>query len=469
MFDWRMVGLLLMMVALLTLALDAPFLGHHDANGIWLGSAGRNLWEYGIGGRGFVPILNRAPIPPSIPDYYVNHPPLVVYASALAQLLWGDHELALRMVSIFATLLSLSAFFVFFRRLFGKARGLLATALYALTPMIIYFGRMPNHEPLVLAFLGLFLAEFMAWIYGRGSWWRLLAFAAGGVWTAWAMFFFIVICSGVGVLYLRGAVRRRAVLLPLIGGVFVASVILFFWVQYPATFEQLTLAFRSRSFALSEYRSDAAATLTEFISTTLLHLLADVGLAVLLAAVGGLFLVWRDANRLRRAIILALLLAGLAYIMVFRNVSSIHDYYKIFMLPALAALATYPIVALASLPASYKLLKLGAAAVFAGLWLSGAVFMIKWYNVGDGAGIRALGVFLRERTPERATVMTNIGFTPALEYYASRYLIWSAPRTNSAASPDLYYLYCAWNDPTLNNGATPLFTTDGCEVTQITP
>jgi len=457
------------MAALLTLALDAPFLGHHDANGIWLGSAGRNLWQYGIGERGFVPLLNRAPIPPSIPDYYVNHPPLVVYASALAQLIWGDHELALRMVSAFATLISLSAFTVFFRRLFGKARGLLATALYALTPMIIYFGRMPNHEPLALAFLGLFLAEFMAWIHGYGRWWRLLVFAAAGVWTAWAMFFFIAVCGAVGVLHLRGAGRRRAVLLPLIGGMFVASVILFYWVQYPATLDQLALAFRSRSFTVSEYRPDVASTLADFISVTLLHLLGDVGLAVLLAAFGGLFLIWRDANRLRREVILALLLTGLTYVSVFRNVSSIHDYYKIFLLPALAALATYPIVALASLPGSFKPLKLAATAVFVGLWVSGAVFMVKWYNVGDGAGIRALGMFLHERTPERTTVLTNIGFTPALEYYASRYLVWSVPRTNSAAPPDAFYLYCAWNDPALNKAAIPLFTTDGCEVTRIAP
>ncbi len=286
-FRW-MIVLLLLMWALLLLYVNSPFFGHHDANGIWLGAAARNFRIYPIQQFGLVPVLSRGLIPPDVPNLYVHHPPLLVWMNALAETLFGEHELSLRMVSIFSTMISIAAFFRFFvsgaalyralfcRRMYQARRGLLFTALYALTPTIIYFGRMPDHEPLALAFLMLFLAAYVNWMHApsRKGWFLMALWAFLGIWTAWADFFFVVLVAFTGLWAVRRNQRLSLILLGAVGPLALVTIVGAYLLSYPDTIKALLDAFNWRTSTLSE--TSTTFTWLEFAGEILVHLMADM-------------------------------------------------------------------------------------------------------------------------------------------------------------------------------------------------
>src|SRR5690606_263409 len=140
---------------------------------------------------------------------YIHHPPLIVWSITTAHQIFGDYPLAARFISISSTLISIAAFFVFCRRLYNPQRALLCTALFTFTPMIVFFGRMPNHEPMSLAFLFISLAILLNWMQkpSRNRWWLMVLVIFLAIWTAWAPAFFygmiVALCWNIVAPHLR--------------------------------------------------------------------------------------------------------------------------------------------------------------------------------------------------------------------------------------------------------------------------
>jgi len=440
--------LLLIMWGLLTLFIDRPFMGHHDANGIWLGSAARNLRLYGPAQMTWIPVLNRGPIPPATPDYYVNHPPLVVWLSALSESLFGEGELALRFVSAASTMIGLAGFYVLCRRLFGERRALLCLALYAFTPMIIYFGRMPNHEPLALAFVLPLAAIFVRWLRAptpiRAGWLFLLTI--GAVWSAWASVFFIVAFALVGWLFTRGRTRLIALALGAWSVLNALAIIGFYWLQNPDTLAILRSIFISRTGNVAF--GEEAFSWGDFVATTLVHLVADLGLGLLILSLLGMVALWRDADHRRRALLFASGAAGLAYILVFRQVSYIHDYYKIFLTPFLAISAAYAIIWVWQRPRKQYYLRVLVAGLLIPSALFNVVILSHWYFTDRDDDNLRFARFVAANTSPEQTILTNIPFNPPVEYYAHRHMLQDvAPADAPAAAAglaDVVYLECDW-------------------------
>ncbi len=453
---WNLVLLLLLAWGVLLLYINRPFAGHHDANGIWLGAAARNLRVYPLAEVTLVPLLSRGPIPPDVPNYYVHHPPLVVWLSALSETIWGERELALRLVSIFSTLISIAGFAVFCCRLLGPRYSVVCAALYTLTPMILYFGRMPNHEPLSLAFLMIALANYVRWLKEPSAWrWGWIAISSFlAIASAWAAFFFIVAIAVFGLIVMP---RRRVGLIGLVAvaGLALVSVVGLYALQYPPTFERLMSAFIWRSSTVSEI--SVTFTWLEFAGQTLIHLIATTTLALLILALVGIAPLWRAADGSQRSVLLALLLAGLGYNILFRSASYVHDYYKIYLMPFLAISAGYGLI-FAVQQARWK--RLARPAVTGLILASSAVaivFMSRWYSTDPQPFERRLAAKIASETQPADLVVTNLSpANPLVEYYAFREIVWDTNPADAAAQQTggtIRYLDCAWGEPDMTDDA----------------
>lgn len=468
--DRWMILLLLIMWALLLLYINVSWFGHHDPNGVWVSAAARNLRLYGPSQIGLVPLLNRAPIPPDQANYYVHHPPLIVWVTAISETVFGTNAMSVRLVSIFSTFVSIAAFYVMCRRLYNPERGLLCAALYAFTPMIIYFGRMPNHEPMSLAFLMLFGALYIKWVNTPTSrrWWCMAALVFLAVWTAWASAFVVLAICTFGVVAVRPTQRTRLIGLAGIVLVAIFTVIGFYSLQYPYTIHDLLRTFNWRTSTVSEV--SASFTFFEFAGNTLIYIITGGTLALTVLSIGGVIPVLRRMNRLNRSMILALLAAGLSYILIFRSASYVHDYYSIYLIPFMAITAA---CAIASSFAQPRLRRFAEPALISLFLCStiGAIFVLNgWYARPDTL-ILAMADYITNHTAQSDTVFTNISFNPTLEYYAFRKIVWDTPPqavSNPMTDPSpALYLYCPWIDAPA--GDPPLTDADAVAACRIDP
>jgi 4-amino-4-deoxy-L-arabinose transferase-like glycosyltransferase len=447
----RIVILLLLMWALLMINLGRPWLGHHDANGVWISSAVRNYHLYGPREVGFLVTTNRAPVDnPDELDYYIHHPPLIVWSVALAGIPFGQSEAAARWLAASATLISLAAFYVAARRLAGNRYALLCVALYGLTPMIAYFGRMPNHEPLALAFIMLFLAIFINWLRRptTGRWLALAILAVLAMWTAWASAFLLAALGLIGLIYGRPAQRLAVVglgVMTLLGGL---SVIGFYEWQRPGAIDRLADAFIWRTSNVQLRPGDESFTALEFIVVQLAHLVPLAG--PLLLTAGGLGLLMSGWRPVARAVTGALMLGGLAYIVVFSNASYIHDYYKIYLLPGLALAAAMTIMRGFSARRGRRFMRPIIVGLAISSLLIGVVFFWGLHRSAQRDYLIELSEALNQQTTETIAIAGNLPAERGLliDFYAWRAIRWQvAPeevtRLASETAGGITYIYCA--------------------------
>lgn len=450
------VSLLLLTFFLLTIRLDSPWTGHHDENGSWISSGVRNYALYGAAELGYMQVINRGPATPDTYDYYVHHPPLIVWTGQALTEVAGrhddgrPHEAVIRLVSIYATMISVVALYVLARRLYGVRSALWITALYALTPMMLYFGRMPNHEPLALGFILPFAAVFVNWMRGA-TWarWGLMAVLAGfAMWTAWASAFLF---AGLGLATLIVGGNRQRVQMVLLGVVtlaMTAAVPLFYEMQHPGAIDDLRNVFTFRSGGAAS-RDSAAFTLGDFLATQLSHVLPLMSLLVIVPGSVGLWIVTRRRKGLERALILGLVGGALLYLLVFRNAHYIHDYYKIYWMPGMVLAAAVAIAAgLKTRPRGYgRYIRPTLAALFIMSTLISVAFFPLLHYSGVGAITLDLAAVVQANADETDTVATNLPFeNTSAEYYAFREIDWNTDVAQFfalAESDDrVVYVYC---------------------------
>lgn len=138
------------------------------------------------------------------------HPPGYYWLLALWRSAAGESELALRLLSALASVLSVAFTFALGRRLFGPGAGLVAALLVALSSFSIYYGQ----EARMYALLALWGAAGM-WVFtvfvGRPGlrWGLALALvSAAGLWTQYAYAFVLLAQGALMLLWLAGLLRR---------------------------------------------------------------------------------------------------------------------------------------------------------------------------------------------------------------------------------------------------------------------
>jgi hypothetical protein len=334
-------GILAVQLALLTFRIGEDFQRKHEDNNALHATFARAHLQLGIATtRGHNYFFNPAT---GLGGHYANHPP---GAGLLLAAVYGatgiDSPAMTRGTAIAIHMLGTWLFYQLARRvLHGRAAAAVALAAYAVLPESSFFGRMVNHEVLVLPAALLLVRAY--WELIRGGWpmpravTAMLAAAAAATIAGWAGFFVIAACLAHGALELtRGNRRARIAVLTLaaagaLPGVVVAASL----VGLPGV-------------DASHFGNLAAARMTGQSGDTVLQSLARV-LEIhwryfgLTAAIALGYAAWHSLRQAFRHdpdpaldIVLIFLTAGAAYVLVFLPNAARHDYWQFLLLPAAA-------------------------------------------------------------------------------------------------------------------------------------
>lgn len=149
-----------MSLILLFTDIDKPFWGHHDWNSVVYSNIARNYIRYGYLATKFGQVLNVDIQSPSSFGFITHYPPLLPIFISISFIIFGQTEAAARVTIVFFSLV-----FVYFIYLLGKEihstlLGIFSALSTILTPIFLYFGKLPVHDTVVPA-----VSIFGFWAY----------------------------------------------------------------------------------------------------------------------------------------------------------------------------------------------------------------------------------------------------------------------------------------------------------------
>jgi hypothetical protein len=146
-------AILIYAAAFRLVALDRPF--HYDdeaTGGSFYGVLARNYLRLPWTETRGIPVLTAGSLPGVPVTFYPDHPPLVPLLIFPMYKLFGIGEWQTRLPTSIATVLAIGALYRLMRRFGTERAALVAAAVFAATPMVLYFGGQPEvlGMPLVL-------------------------------------------------------------------------------------------------------------------------------------------------------------------------------------------------------------------------------------------------------------------------------------------------------------------------------
>lgn len=437
------IAVLLIAWALLMFRVGSEWFGHQENNGAWISVAVRNYQQHGFFELGGIVDLNTHPLGETIP--YTHHPPIAVWLAAFPVLLAGYDEAMIRFGAAACTLIGGAAFYALARQLSGRKAALWSMIFYLLTPMMAYFGRMPDHEAPALLFVLLFANVLVAWLRHptSGKWWALAVLTVLTVWTAWGG---VIMLAALGVMALFFTRRRIAVIM--LGVVALAALIAllgYYLIFVPDAVTDLIDVFVWRTSSTSFERGSVAFTWGDYALLLVVRLLTLYTPSVIGLFIIGVFCL-RYQHRLQRAVPLALLFGGIIYLLIFRNASYIHDYYLIYTAPAIALLAGQGITFVAARHSRF--LRPLVTMLLILLLPSTLFYLSQLYGGSDPNQGLEFARRIEAHTTADALIMTSLPtIGESLEFYAERGIEWDTPLEEilsnaNAFSGAAYYLNC---------------------------
>lgn len=451
--------LFLVFWGLLLIRLSAPWYGMQDAFRVWIPSAVRNYEIYGIDQIGLMVTRNSEPVADvSELHFYSHHPALLAWLPALLTQFTGYNEASIRFVFASAMMIALAGFYVFVRRLYGRQMAFIAGCFFIITPMIVYFQRVPGHDPLgFMAFL-LFGAVFVNWLRQptRGRYVGLIGLCWLAVWSAWPAVIMVAAVSATALVLGRASQRLAVVGLGLVAVTAFAALMLFYQAQWAGSINSLLNAFIWRSSSATELAGSASFTMAEFFGMMISHLLFYATPSLVILAVWGTRAALTKAGRSGMVFFLVLFLGALAYQLAFRNASYIHDYYKAFFMPALAigGAAGWHYVR-PGLRRSVLRPVMDGLALMTVVVSLGLLFVM--HSTGNQPSISAIIAYIRaEAGPDEPVIVyaghgnydINSGYDRVIMFYTFRRIEWELDPAEAIALAEeqgvvMRYIYCA--------------------------
>jgi 4-amino-4-deoxy-L-arabinose transferase-like glycosyltransferase len=189
-----LVVILLYAAAWRVATLDRPFDYDDEATGAAYGVLARNYLEFGLVATRALPALTVGAPPPNTPlAYYRDHPPLVPLLIALTYLSFGFGEWQTRLLSAIASVCAVWVLHRLVKRERSDTAALIAAAIYAATPMNLYFGGMPEVLGAALVLFSLLAVDAYLLLHDRGTArrlsWLIVTFTAAAIcdWPAFIL------------------------------------------------------------------------------------------------------------------------------------------------------------------------------------------------------------------------------------------------------------------------------------------
>ena len=457
---WIIVGLLLVMWGILLFRVDWQFFGHHESGFIWISSGIKVFNEYGPAAASYLPIRTPGPTDPETGLYYLHHPPLIFWFSAIAGKLFGTHsdtlapyESSLRLVGIIATIITLPMFYTLVRKLTSARIALVGIFIYAFCPVTMYFGRMPYYDMLVMPVILAFAYHFVLWMEHHSMKRALILMALGvfAMWIAWAAAFFFFVFGVIALIYGK---RQQRIGIFAIGAVIglatIAIPILYYLLREEAIQQLIDIVALRTSNHESDLNSDKF-TLGEFLIQYINHMLTMLSLSTVFLGFIGIVYTLTRKKTLSVAIQLGLVAAPLIFMAIAKNSWNFHDWYKLHFLPGFALAAAVVIVTGWELePAGIK--KYAKPFIVAILICSAVPTLLWFYQLHQTTHdefARTAAEQLPEYTGQDDFIATNYDIrTNPIVFYAYRNIRWAITVDNlleyyeAQETLDMYYLLC---------------------------
>jgi 4-amino-4-deoxy-L-arabinose transferase-like glycosyltransferase len=171
--------------------IDKKFIGHHDWNGVWYGDIARNLLRYNLLTTKLASIKNCDNATPENFRYFTHYPPLFPLILATGISIFGDQESSLRLVIIPFSILLVIFIYKIGNKIFNTQTGLMAAVIAIITPIYIYFGKMPVHEPVILPFILIGVYYYFCWIksFSRADFLKICFGLGSGMLITWPAYY----------------------------------------------------------------------------------------------------------------------------------------------------------------------------------------------------------------------------------------------------------------------------------------
>jgi len=419
-------GVILLFLGWQCIDIDKPWIGTHDWNGSAWSTAARHLIQRPISETRLGVSLDHGSAPLDPKAFYVHHPPLVVWLLAGAYKIFGVSEAVGRAVPIAFSVFGAICLTFLAATLAGRRAGLFSLIAFLSTPCLLYYGRMPNHEPIGLPLM--IAASWSALAWSRSPSPRTFVLCLTAVILAclscWIGFVF-ALALGLSALWWMPNGKR------LFLGIGIASTMTLLFLGWHIKtvrtdgFADLIAAFGLRAGAAEFGFFDWIQRILDW----LLRLLTPVGLAAaLMHALGRAGL---PVNC--RRTLLPLAAAGWANVLLFRQGAFIHEYY-VYFLSAPAALVVGIVAAKAAAPrflAQIALVSCVLAGVNTAVSLRGQQSNLYASAIPESPRfVVELGLRIAERLPPDAVILVDAAaIGEHLAFYADRRLVHLASAT----------------------------------------
>lgn len=408
--------ILLFGIAIRLIGVASPILGWHAWRQADTSSMARNFYS---GGYDFLnPQIDWGGNTPGIVECEF---PIYPYILAMLYPFTGVHAAVGRLVSALFASLTIVYLFLLGRALFGHRTGLWAAALFALLPIVAFYGRVVMPEPLMLCASVAGIYHFVVWVGSSRI--RDLSLSCLFV-TLAALVKLPALYLGLPLLYLawgkygRGFIRRPE--LWSFAGVTLSIVAA--WYAHAHALKDVN----GLTFGIWEYGSDKWGNWdlvfsVRYWNTVLFSHLAE---RIITWPIMGLFLIglFHDRRSRTGAVVDVWLVALLVYLIVVAKGNYIHEYYQLPLVP--------PVVLIVArllgiwVPGSFTNNKRSIllALVLIGAFSLGTIRFVQYHRGEDAqrSHLYQLAQAIQEHTPPRSPILLLDGSDPTLLYLAGR-------------------------------------------------
>jgi len=331
---------------LLSINLNKPFIGHHDWNGAFYSNFARNFVRYGFRETKLGSVQGSDLKSPENFRYFTHYPPLLPILLSLSFKIFGISEASARLVPLLFSLGTISLIYFLSLKFFDLATAISASVFSAVVPIMIYFGKMPVQEVLVLPLVLLSIYFYFNFVKNpnKVNFLKLIATLFLSHLTNWPGYYVSPLFFIHFLIFSKNEKKFWiAIVFPLFSVLmFLIYIAHLFWLTGNPFGGGLIDVFLFR-LNLTDRPIDY--TTLRFVKQQISFISAYFTKPILLLTV--ITLIWTliqiKNRRINKQVQLILMLGifGITHNVVFRNMAYIHDYMIIYILPFLTLTAGY--------------------------------------------------------------------------------------------------------------------------------
>lgn len=339
---------LILALFLLSIKIGKPFWGHHDWNSVVYSNIARNYVRYGYLGTKFAQVTNVDFQKPQNFSFITHYPPLLPILISLSFHLFGQSEASARM-----TIIAFSILLVFFVYKIGKELqsdflGIYAALSLTVTPIFLYFGKLPVHDTIVPAVSAIGFWTYLRYFKTENiKYYLFLVFTLvfGGL-INWSAYYLVITLIYLQLLTKTSREVKKHIfaLLPISALVFVFQITLVYFVKAKSAESVFSNLFsRADPYLTADLYGFS---LAKYVKQELLFARVYYTLPIFLGAT--CFVVYflyhffkRRKLSLTEIFISSLLIYGAIQLIVFSQLSFIHDYMIYYLSPFMTLASSY--------------------------------------------------------------------------------------------------------------------------------